>query len=315
MQRPDLRRLLAALAVSLCLLSAGDLRAEGAPASLLAAGDIAFCERGPARKVLDWFRGNSGDPGADRTATLLDGLPGPILALGDLAYWNGSAAEFSGCYDPAWGRHKDRTYPAPGNHEYRSSNAAPYFAYWGARAGNGDRGYYSFDLGAWHLIALNSNLTGEAMAAQETWLGRDLAESLAPCLLAYWHHPLFSSGKNGDQPQMLSIYRRLYQAGASLVLAGHDHNYERFAPLDPEGRPDPTGGIRSFVVGTGGGQLKPHRIQDPPRASSERVDGSAWGVLQLTLHSNRYDWRFVPVAGHNLQDSGSALCVERTANR
>lgn len=301
----------AVLVLGVCLFLALPVPAQGEPVTALAAGDIAFCDRNWGRQLKDWFRGNSSEPGAPMTAALLDRLPGAVLALGDLAYWRGTAAEFRTCYDPTWGRHKARTWPVPGNHEYRSAGAAPYFGYWGEQAGKPSMGYYSFELGAWHLVALNSNLAGAAMAAQEAWLNRDLAANRARCLLAYWHHPVFSSGKNRDLPHMAGAYRLLYEAGASLLLAGHDHNYERFAPMDPEGRLDSARGIRSFVVGTGGGQLKAHRIQDPPRQNSELVDGSSWGVLQLTLHEDRYDWRFLPVEGHTLQDSGSATCVKR----
>lgn len=301
----------AALALSLCFLLAPPARGQGEPVTVLAVGDIAFCERSLGRRIGDWFAGLSGQPGAPATAALLDGLPGTVLALGDLVYWEGTAEEFAGCYDPTWGRHKGRTRPVPGNHEYRTPEASPYYAYWGAQAGEPGQGYYSYDLGAWHLVALNSNLEAAAMDAQLDWLERVLAATRARCILAYWHHPLFSSGKHGDSLRMLTAYDLLYEAGASLVLAGHDHNYERFARMDPVGGRDPERGIRSFVVGTGGGQLKPHKISDPPRENSELVDGSSWGLLELTLHAERYDWRFVPVEGHSLKDSGSAACVER----
>ena len=149
------------------------------------------------------------------------------------------------------------------------------------------------------------------MAGQLDWLARDLAASTARCLLAYWHHPVFSSGKNRDLPQMAEAYRKLYDAGASLVLAGHDHDYERFAAMDPEGKLDPERGIRSFVVGTGGGQLKAYAISDPPRENSEVVEGSTWGVLKLTLYDTRYGWEFVPVMPDGFTDRGEAVCVER----
>jgi hypothetical protein len=164
-------------------------RAEAEPVTVLAAGDIAFCERSLLRQLKDRHHGHSAEPGAPATAALLDRLSGAILVLGDLAYWRGTEAEFEGCYDLSWGRHKARSRPVPGNHEYRSPEAAPYYAYWGGRAGQPDKGYYSFDLGAWHLVALNSNLEGEAMAEQQAWLRRDLAASKARCILAYAHHP------------------------------------------------------------------------------------------------------------------------------
>jgi hypothetical protein len=278
---------------------------------VLAAGDIAICERSLIQNIMDWFRGDSRVPGAQETATMLDRLPGAVLVMGDLAYSSGSAEEFTGCYDPYWGRHKDRSYPVPGNHEYGSPEAQPYFDYWGERAGETGKGYYSFDLGAWHIVALNSNIAAAKGSEQEAWLRRDLAGAEADCILAYWHHPPFSSGYHGDQSQMRDAYRALYEAGASVVLGGHDHNYERFVPMDREGQPDPEHGLRSFVVGTGGAGLRPQKIRQPPRENSEVVDGSAWGVLELTLHEESYAWRFVPVDGHSFEDSGRASCVER----
>ena len=166
-------------------------------------------------------------------------------------------------------------------------------------------------LGAWHIVALNSNIATGLGSEQEAWLRRDLAAAEAGCILAYWHHALFSSGRHGDQPQMRDAYRALYEAGASVVLGGHDHDYERFAPMGPEGRPDPEHGLRSFVVGTGGGQLKPHTIREVPRENSEVVNGTTWGVLKLTLYAEAYAWRFVPVDGQSFEDSGRAPCVER----
>jgi hypothetical protein len=205
------------------LFAAPPVRAEAQPVTVLAAGDIAFCERNWGRKIMDWLRGYSG-------------LPGAVLILGDLAYWEGRAEEFTGCYDRSWGRHKDRSYPVPGNHEYRSPEARPYFDYWGERAGQEGKGYYSFDLGAWHIVALNSNIAVGPGSEQEAWLRRDLAASEADCILAYWHHPLFSSGHNGDQPQMQDAYRALYEAGASVVLGGHDHDYERLRSMSRLGK-------------------------------------------------------------------------------
>jgi len=299
------------LVVATGLFAVPPVKAEATPVTVLAAGDIAFCERSWGRRIMDWLRGYSGAAGAPATAALLDRLPGAVLILGDLAYWEGRAEEFAGCYDRSWGRHKDRGYPVPGNHEYRSPEARPYFDYWGERAGEAGKGYYSFDLGAWHIVALNSNIAVGSGSEQEAWLRRDLAASEADCILAYWHHPLFSSGHNGDQPQMQDATRALYEAGASVVLGGHDHDYERFTPMDPDGQPDPERGLRSFVAGTGGGQLKPHTIHEPPRENSEVVTGTAWGVLELTLYAGSYDWRFVPVDGHSFEDSGRAPCVER----
>lgn len=302
---------LLALILSAGLLLAVPARAEVSPVTVLAAGDVAFCDRSWGRKMMDWLRGYGAAPGVSQTAALLDRLPGALLILGDLVYWRGSAEEFAGCYDPAWGRHKARSYPVPGNHEYRSDAAAPYFDYWGPRAGARGKGYYSFDLGAWHIVALNSNLPMDPGSAQETWLRRDLAASEADCILAYWHHARFSSGLHGDQDQVSGAFSALYAAGASLVLASHDHHYERFAPMDAAGRRDASRGLRSFVVGTGGGQLRPGTIRKPLRDNSEAIDGATWGVLELTLYPKSYAWRFVPVAGQSFTERGRADCVAR----
>ncbi len=299
------------LVVATGLFAVPPVWAETAPVTVLAAGDIAFCERSWGQTIRDWFRGYSGAPGAPATAALLDSLPGAVLILGDLAYWKGRAEEFTECYDRSRGRHKDRSYPVPGNHDYESPEARPYFDYWGERAGETGKGYYSFDLGAWHIVALNSNIAAAPGSEQEAWLRRDLAEAEARCVLAYWHHPPFSSGLHGDQAQMRDAYRVLYDAGASVVLGSHDHNYERFAPMDPEGRPDPEQGLRSFVVGTGGAQLRPQKIRKPARENSEAVNGTTWGVLKLTLNAASYAWQFVSVDGQSFEDSGRAPCVER----
>lgn len=299
------------LVVATGLFAAPPARAETAPVTVLAAGDIAFCERGWRRKVKDWLRGYSGVPGAPATAALLDRLPGAVLILGDLAYPEGSAEQFAGCYDRTWGRHKTRSYPVPGNHEYGTPEARPYFDYWGERAGEAGKGYYSFDLGAWHIIAINSTIAAGLGSEQETWLRRDLAATEADCILAYWHYPLFSSGQKGDSPQMRDAYRALYEAGASIVLGAHDHDYERFAPMDPEGRPDSVRGLRSFVVGTGGAPLRSYVNYAPPRENSEVFNGTTWGVLKLTLYEEAYAWQFFPVDGQSFEDNGRAPCVKR----
>ncbi|MFQ5773544.1 MAG: metallophosphoesterase family protein [Kiloniellaceae bacterium] len=261
--------------------------------AVIAAGDIADCRTS----------------GAEHTAGLLDDLDGVILALGDLAYDRGSAEEFHRCYGPTWGRHKARTRPAPGNHEYETPQAAGYFAYWGARAGKAGQGFYSFDLGAWHIVALNSNIAAAPGSAQELWLRRDLAATGARCILAFWHHPVFSSGPHGDIPTMRALVRRLHEAGASVVLAGHDHLYERFAPQDPDGRLDARGGIRAFTVGTGGARLYHFRQARPN--SEFRYRGS-WGLLRLALEPDGYAWEFLAVDGRRI-DAGRAACVARNA--
>src|SRR5215210_357839 len=208
------------------------LATVSAPAVVLAAGDIASCS-------------NTGD---SKTAALLDGIPGEVLALGDLAYDNGSASEFTNCYDPTWGRHKARTHPVPGNRDYVTSNAAPYYAYFGAAAGAAGEGYYSFNVGSWHLVALNSNIAMESGSAQNIWLKSDLASNSQVCTLAYFHHPLYSSysdaGTGGiTYSSVRPLYDVLYAAGAEVILAGHRHFYERMAPTKPDGTIDPVRGI------------------------------------------------------------------------
>jgi hypothetical protein len=249
------------------------------------AGDIAMC-----------------DANSEATAKILDGIGGTVFTLGDHAYFSGTADEFRRCYEPTWGRHKGRTRPVPGNHEYESSGAAPYFAYFGANAGPPGLGYYSFDLGNWHAVALNSNIDVSAGSAQAAWLRGDLATSGARCTIAYWHAPLFSSGPNGSAQRMRDIWRVLYDAGADVVLSGHDHFYERFALQDANGAVDVARGMREFVAGTGGAVLyQPATVQP----NSERRL-SAFGVLKLTLQPDAYQWEFIAVSGAG--DSGSGTC-------
>lgn len=261
---------------------------------LVGAGDIAECD-------LHFD---------EATADLLDAIPGTVFTTGDNAYGNGTPQEFQECYDPSWGRHKARTMPSPGNHDYGTDNAAGYFGYFGPAAGNPDNGYYSYDRGQWHIVALNSNCNDidagcDAGSPQEQWLRQDLAANPRMCTLAYFHHPLFSSGSHGGSASVLELWQALYDFGADVVLNGHDHNYERFAPQDPAGNADPESGIRQFVVGTGGTDL---RNAGPPVANSEVLDAETHGVLKLTLHSTSYDWEFVPVAGETFGDAGSDDC-------
>jgi hypothetical protein len=261
---------------------------------LLAAGDIASCD-------------SSGD---EQTANLLDRMPGTILALGDLAYDDGTLEEFEECYDPTWGRHKARTRPVPGNHEYNSDDAAGYYAYFGSAAGDPSRGYYSYDLGRWHVVALNSNCSEIGgcgrTSPQGRWLAEDLAANPTACTLAYWHHPRFSSSENhGSSTLMRDLWAVLMENGADVVLSGHDHNYERFGPQDADGNATPIG-LRSFVVGTGG---RSHYGFDDPESNSEVRNGTAYGLLELTLRPVSYDWRFVPVQGQSFTDSGTGACV------
>lgn len=257
-----------------------------APAqTFVGAGDIAMC-----------------DANSEATARLLDTIGGTVFTLGDNAYFQGTRQQFRDCYDPTWGRHRARTRPVPGNHEYESAGAAPYFEYFGANAGPPGLGYYSFDVGSWHAVALNSNIESAAGSAQVAWLRSDLAASGARCTIAYWHHPLFSSGPGGPSPKMHDVWRILHEAGADVVLSGHDHLYERFAPQDPDGGADAARGIRQFVAGTGGAVLYSSGAARP----NSEVRLSAFGVLRLTLGADGYDWEFISVAGP--RDAGTGSC-------
>lgn len=261
---------------------------------LIGAGDIADC---------------SDLAGAEATAKLLEANPGTVMALGDLAYPNGTAADFK-CYDKTWGRVKDRTRPAVGNHEFHSSGAAYYFQYFGAAAGDPKTGYYSYDLGSWHIVVLNSECEEiggcGAGSPEEKWLRADLAAHPAGCTLAYFHKPRFSSGLNhGNDPEVGAFWQALYDFNAELILNGHDHDYERFSPQDPNGNADPKRGIREFVVGTGG---KNHREFGIHKANSEVRNNDTFGVLKLTLKATGYDWKFIPEAGKTFTDSGSGSC-------
>lgn len=279
---------------------------EGFSASLVAAGDIATC----------------GTPGAEETAKLIDTMPGTVLALGDLAYEDGSAEEFANCYAPTWGRFKDRTKPSLGNHEYKQKGAAPYFDYWGPVAGDPTKGYYSFDIGPWHLISLNSNCSDAGGCSKgspmEQWLRQDLAATSSACVLAFWHHPRWytpskqpTTGKlEATDKKMNSFWIALMEYGADVVLNGHRHIYERFARQNPEGKADPSG-VRQFVVGTGGGQHD--KFQAGPAPNSEVRNAGTHGVLQMTLRADGFDWRWVPVAGGTFTDSGSDTCTPARA--
>jgi len=250
------------------------------------AGDIGWC----------------GSPGTPATGKLLDSIGGTVFAAGDNAYMTGTAQEYRDCYDPYWGRHRGRTRPTPGNHEYEGGGPTPYFNYFGANAGPAGLGYYSFPIGSWHAISLNSNIDVSQGSAQGQWLRQDLAAAQNKCTIAYWHHPLFSSGQNGDNPHMRDSWRQLYAAGVDVVVVGHDHLYERFAPQDPDGRPDRARGIRQFIAGTGGALLYSFVTTKP----NSEVRISAFGVLKLTLQPESYQWEFVPVSGQN--DFGTDSC-------
>jgi hypothetical protein len=246
--------------------------------------------------------------GDDETASLIDHIEGTVFTIGDNVYLHGTAFQFAICYGLSWGRFRERTFPAVGNHDYGSPGASAYFRYFGERAGDPAKGYYSYELGTWHIIVLNSFLPVDAGSEQEQWLRADLAAHPTVCTAAYWHMPRFSSGlKHGSNAAMSPLWQALYESGADVVINGHEHNYERFAPQDPQGNLDLTRGIREFVVGTGGNS---HHMLGAPIANSEVGNDESYGVLKLTLHPTSYTWEFVPVAGSSFTDSGSATCVD-----
>ena len=267
---------------------------------LIGAGDIASC-------------GDSEFTGHEETADLLDLFPNAtVFTAGDNVYITGTSSEFTNCYDPNWGRSKGRTRPATGNHDYGTADAAGYFNYFGAAAGDPTKGYYSYDLGAWHVIALNSQCSDidgcAAGSPQEQWLRADLLAHQNVCTLAYWHYPRFNSGKvHGESfaPYVLPFWNALYENGADVVVSAHEHLYERFLPQRPDRTLDPQLGITQFTVGTGGfyfydwGQIRPN---------SAARNNSNYGVIKFTLHPTSYDFEFVPIAGQTYTDAGSASC-------
>jgi hypothetical protein len=258
---------------------------------LVGAGDIANCS-------------TSTD---SATARLLDRISGTVFTLGDNAYPRGSGSDFRRCYRPTWGRHEHRTRPAPGNHDYSTSGADGYFDYFDPNPGARGQGWYSYDRGTWHIVVLNSNCSkiggcGPG-SSQVRWLRGDLAANAGRNVLAYWHHPRFSSGVHGDDTDMQTFWDVLYANGADIVLNGHDHDYERFAPQDPDGRADAQYGIRQFVVGTGGTPLRGRASNAP----NSEVFSSTHGVLKLVLRAHSYAWRFVPIAGKTFSDTGSGV--------
>jgi Calcineurin-like phosphoesterase len=262
--------------------------------TLIAVGDIATC-------------GGTAD---EATSRLVDRIQGTIATLGDNAYDDGSREDYARCFHPSWGRHKARMRPTPGNHEYHSRNAAPYYEYFGAAAGELGKGYYGYTVGSWQVIALNSNCGAiggcSASSPQGRWLRARLQANRARCTVAYWHHARFSSGDHGNDDDVQGLWQVLYDANADVILSGHDHDYERFAPQTPSGALNRARGIRQFVVGTGGANLRPFG-SDVAR-NSEVKNSDTHGVLVLSLRQNSYTWRFVPVAGRNFTDGGTGTC-------
>jgi 3',5'-cyclic AMP phosphodiesterase CpdA len=280
-----LASLLAAAAISL------SVTASAAPVVAYAAGDIGVC----------------GTNGAATTAALIGADAQVVFAVGDLAYPSGTREEFRDCYEPAWGKFRDRLLPVPGNHEYRTAGAAGYFGWFGeAIAGTAAKSYYRRDLPGWRVLALDSNLRDDAAAAQQAWLVAELARPGPACTLALMHHPRFSSGKHGDSAHVDGLWRALAAQRTAILLTGHDHHYERFAPLDADGarRAD---GTRSFLVGTGGAHLYPLASV---RQGSEFRDQRRWGMLRLELGDGRYRWQY-RVAGGTVIDEGGGECPAR----
>ncbi len=245
----------------------------------------------------------------EATADILDSVGGSVFTLGDNAYENGTLTEFQACYEPSWGRHKSRTYPASGNHEYQTPGASGYFAYYGTIAGDPAEGWYSYDIGSWHVVVLNSECSEVGGcgvgSAQERWLRADLAANPTSCTLAYWHRPRFSSGPAGGYGGVAPLWQALQDFDAEIVLAGHHHAYERFAPQLPNTTRDDVNGIRQFVVGTGGRSLVSF---SSAVANSEIRNASTFGVLRLDLRATSYSWEFLPIAGSTFTDAGSTLC-------
>jgi hypothetical protein len=288
----------------------------GSDPVIAAAGDIA-CD--PSSASFNSGAGTATACAQLATSNLVVGQKlSAVLALGDDQYGCGGYSAFLQSYDPSWGRVKSITHPVPGNHEYQSSGgtdcdsggtAGGYFSYFGSAAGDPSRGYYSFQVGAWHLIALNSNCAGiggcGTGSPEERWLRADLKVHPSLCTLAFWHHPRFTSGVVGDDPDVAVFWQDLYRAGVDVVLNGHAHGYERFAPQTPSQTADPKRGVREFVVGTGGEDFHPFTTTKP--LSRERQD-TAFGVLFLTLHPGSYDWQFSATPAGSYTDSGSTSC-------
>jgi hypothetical protein len=268
----------------------------GSSVVFVGAGDIADC-------------GNDNDAA---TAALINAMPSTtqVFVLGDNVYPDGTSSQYTNCYKPTWGAFKSRTHPSAGNHDYNTANASGYFGYFGSAAGTAGQGYYSFDLSAWHVIVLNSNIASDAGSAQDNWLMADLAAHKNVCTLAYWHHPLYSSiGGTGSGGAVISSARRfwddLYAAGADLVLAGHRHVYEVLAPMKPDGTADPVNGIRTIIAGMGGESGGDLTNIFP---LSEEREGRTFGVLKLTLSATSFTWQFIPVAGSTYTHTGSGTC-------
>jgi hypothetical protein len=289
------------------------LIATSSPFSVAAAPSVLFVGAGD-------IAGCAAKYGQAQTAPLLANVPvngsNTVFAVGDIAYDSGTVAQYQNCYDPTWGAQKARTRPVPGNHETETPGAAGYWQYFTefsptVAVGDSGRYWYSYPLGAWHIIALNSETAVTVGSPQEQWLQADLAaNSTTQCTLAYWHRPYFTSGTmhlEANQAYLQPLWQDLYNAGAEIVVSGHEHHYERFAPQTAAGVYDPARGIREFVAGTGGAPLY-NDPTSPPVANLEMFNGTTWGVLKLTLYTSTYTWEFVPVAGGTFTDQGTGSC-------
>jgi acid phosphatase type 7 len=267
------------------------------PTTVLAAGDIADCPNGVA------------SPSAVATANLVAQFPDtPLLILGDLAYHNGNTQEFNGCYALTWGKFMDRSFPSPGNHEYVTPNAAGYFDYFGSRAGPDRRGYYSASIGKWRVFSLNSNVPMDAASPQAAWFKSEMTSSTQPkCTIAIWHHPPYSSSERGANLPARDLWKMVVDSGVDIVLNGHEHLYERFAPMDREGVAAPeSNGTRLFVVGSGGySGLYKFAAVTP---TSEVRYNASHGIMKLSLYAEKYEWEFLPTAAGVVGDKGSGTC-------
>ena len=282
------------VACGVTALAAGPGVGQTTVKTLVGAGDIASCSQA----------------NDSATAKLLDNLPGTVFTLGDNVYPNGTATQFANCYDPTWGRHKARTRPTLGNHDYNTNGSSAYFNYFGERrAGPRGKGYYSYDRGAWHIVALNSNCDKVGGCGidspQGRWLRNDLTNNPSQCTLAYWHHPFYASGTGSDAPEVKPFWNILYNRDAEVILAGHAHRYERYAKLTPDGARS-ANGIRQFIVGTGGEPGGTYNGPDHP--DMQVMKRNTPGVLKLNLRADSYTWKFVPIAGKSFSDSGSDEC-------
>jgi 3',5'-cyclic AMP phosphodiesterase CpdA len=279
------------LLIVICLIMGGNASKSVPPMIdpvLIGAGDIARCSM----------------PQDYLTADIIEGISGDVVTFGDNTQVAGTTQEFTDCYNPSWGTFKSRTHPSPGNHDYGTANAAPYYAYFGVPE------YYSYDIGAWHIVSLNSQIDISSNSVELQWLETDLETHQSTCSIAYWHRPRFTSGlSHPSDPAIGPIWDILYAHGVDVVLNGHVHLYERFAKQNPQGIAD-TEGIREFVVGTGGGG---NLVGYVPIANSEIINNQSYGVIKLTLHPTGYDWAFIPATGYTFTDSGSDNCSVPTA--